>query len=531
MSRFRRISWIASVFAVVLTAGSSGNAWQSGRDGRTAPPQFTDPDRRARLSTAFPEVDRLFRDFAARARIPGIAYGIVIDGELAFSGAAGTRDIASNAPVDVDTVFRIASMTKSFTAMSILKLRDAGRLSLDDPAEKYVPELKDLAYPTSDSPRITIRHLLSHSGGFPEDNPWGDRQLADSDAQMSEMMRRGIPFSNAPGMAYEYSNFGFAILGRIVTRVSGMPFRDYVAANILRPLGMKASTLDPKAVPAGRLAHGYRWEDGKWREEPLLADGAFGSMGGMLTSVRDLSRFVAFLLSAWPPRDDPGNGPIRRASAREMQQVWRTAEATATRANPEAPLRLNAGGYGFGLRVWQSCDFRHVVAHGGGLPGFGSHMRWLPEYGVGVVALGNLTYTGWGAVTDEVIAALAGTGGLQPRVTQPSPALASAREAVSRLVVQWDDRLADNIAAVNLFLDQSKEVRRRRLEDLRGQLGACRMDAGFDVENSLRGSWTMTCDRGTLRVSITLAPTIPPKVQYLDVRPAPPGARSSPCSR
>ena len=532
MNRSRRISWIASVLAAFLSAGSPGHAWQSGRDRGTVPPQFTDPDRRAKLSAAFPEVDRLFRNFAARSRVPGIAYGIVIDGDLAFSGAAGTRDVASNAPVDVDTVFRIASMTKSFTAMAILKLRDGGRLSLDDPAEKYVPELKGLAYPTSDSPRISIRHLLSHSGGFPEDNPWGDRQLAATDAQMSEMMRRGIPFSNAPGMAYEYSNFGFAILGRIVTRVSGMPYRDYIAANILRPLGMKASTLDPKSVPPDRLAHGYRWEDGQWRDEPLLADGAFGSMGGMLTSVRDLSRFVAFLMSAWPPRDGPESGPIRRASAREMQQVWRTAEATATRANPEGSLRLNAGGYGFGLRIWQSCDFRHVVAHGGGLPGFGSHMRWLPEYGVGVVALGNLTYTGWGAVTDEVFTALANTGGLQPRVTQPSPALASAREAVSRLVVQWDDRLADSLAAANLFLDESKKDRQRRLEDLRRQFGACRADTAFDVENSLRGSWTMTCDRGTLRVSITLAPTTPPKVQYLDIRSAPPpGARLGPCSK
>src|SRR5947208_3053221 len=82
-------------------------------------------------------------------------------------------------------------------------------LALDDPAERYVPELKSLQYPTSDAPRITIRHLLSHSEGLPEDNPWGDRQLADTDDQMSAMMRAGIPFANAPGLAYEYSNYGF----------------------------------------------------------------------------------------------------------------------------------------------------------------------------------------------------------------------------------------------------------------------------------------------------------------------------------
>ena len=224
----------------------------------------------------------------------------------------------AKAPVDADTVFRIASMTKSFTAISILKLRDEGKLSLDDPAERYVPEMAGLKYPTSDAPKITIRHLLSHAEGFPEDNPWGDRQLADTDEQLSQMLRGGIPFSNAPGLVYEYSNLGFAILGRIVTNVSKMPYTEYVTANILRPLGMTSTTLEPTTVPANRLAHGYRWEDEQWKDEPLLANGSFGSMGGMLTSVRDLSRYVGVFLSAWPPRDGPETGadPAVRRCAR-----------------------------------------------------------------------------------------------------------------------------------------------------------------------------------------------------------------------
>src|SRR4051794_5075334 len=286
------------------------------------PPVFTDPQRRAKLATAYPAVDRVFREFAERAHIPGAAWGIVVDGELARAGSFGVRDAASKAPVDQDTVFRIASMTKSFTSMSILKLRDEGKLSLDDPAERYVPELKALKYPTTDSPRITIRHLLSHSEGFPEDNPWGDRQLADSDEQLSQMLRAGIPFSNAPGIAYEYSNYGFAILGRIVANVAGMKYSDYVAANILRPLHMTSTTPEPTTVPANRLARGYRWEDNVWKDEPLLSNGSFGSMGGMLTSVRDLARYVGVFLSAWPPQDGPETAAIRRASLREMQQLW-----------------------------------------------------------------------------------------------------------------------------------------------------------------------------------------------------------------
>ncbi|HEY7057971.1 MAG TPA: serine hydrolase domain-containing protein [Vicinamibacterales bacterium] len=486
---------------------------------KAPPARFADPDRRAKLATAFGDIDRIFEQFAAQAHVPGAAWGIVIDGELAHSGTTGYRDLEAKAPVTVDTVFRIASMTKSFTAISILKLRDEGRLSLDNPVERYVPELKSLAYPTSDSPRVTIRHLLSHAEGFPEDNPWGDRQLADTDQQLTDMLRSGIPFSNAPGVAYEYSNYGFAILGRIVSRVSGMPYADYVAANILRPLGMTSTTLEPSTVRADRLAHGYRWEDDRWKDEPLLANGSFGSMGGMLTTVPDLGRYVAAFLGSWPPRDGDEQPPIRRSSLREMQQIWRPAPGSVTRDSTGA-IQLNTGGYGFGLRVSQTCPFRLVVAHSGGLPGFGSQMRWLPEYGVGVIAFGNLTYTGWGSTVDAVLSALSRTGGLQPRRPEPSPALVAARDVVAGLVVAWDDAAAERIAAENLFLDQSKERRRARIDELHARVGRCESGSGFDtVENALRGDWTMTCEHGTLEVAITLAPTTPPKVQFLDVRP------------
>ena len=182
------------------------------------PPRFTDPARAAKLASAFPAIDSAMRRFAESRRVPGIAYGIVIDGRLAHVGVAGVREVASRAPVDTATVFRIASMTKSFSALAILQLRDAGKLALDDPVERHVPELAGLRYATTDAPRITIRHLLTHAGGFPEDNPWGDQQLAATDEEMSAMMRSGIPFSTSPGTAYEYSNFGFAILGRVVAK-------------------------------------------------------------------------------------------------------------------------------------------------------------------------------------------------------------------------------------------------------------------------------------------------------------------------
>jgi CubicO group peptidase (beta-lactamase class C family) len=474
---------------------------------------------RDRLAAAYPAVDSLMRAFAERTHVPGIAYGIVVDGRLAHAGTAGFRELSSRSPVDTGTVFRIASMTKSFTALAILQLRDAGKLALDDPAEKYVPELARLRYPTTDAPKITIRHLLSHSAGFPEDNPWGDQQLAATDDEMAAMMRAGIPFSTAPGTAYEYSNYGFAILGRIVTRVSGMPYARYVTERVLRPLGMRATTMEAAAVPAARLAHGYRWQDGQWLEEKQLPDGAFGPMGGMLTSVGDLSKWVGFLLDAWPSRDGAETGPARRASAREMQQVWRF-NGVAVGRSPSGALTVSAGGYGYGLGVRQTCNYRVSVSHSGGLPGFGSLMRWLPEYGVGIVALGNLTYTGWGGVVEQALDRLAVTGALVPRDPAPAPVLVQRQEEVTRLVARWDDALADRVAAMNLYLDESKERRRAAIARLVEQAGGeCRAEGALRPENALRGRWRMRCRDGDLRVTVTLAPTEPARVQFLDVAP------------
>ncbi|HEX5581407.1 MAG TPA: serine hydrolase domain-containing protein, partial [Gemmatimonadaceae bacterium] len=359
MKALRALPAALALLAAPLAAQPTAQSAAAPR-GDAPPARFSDPDRVAKLSSAFGPIDSAFRAFATRTHVPGAAWGIIIDGKLAHVGVAGYRDVESRDPVRPNTVFRIASMTKSFTAMAIMRLRDEGKLSLDDPVERYVPELAGLDYPTSDAPRITIRHLLTHAEGFPEDNPWGDRQLAITDEEMSRMMRGGIPFSNVPGVAYEYSNYGFAILGRVVANVSGMPYRDYVETHVLRPLGMTSTTLSPTAVPPGRLAMGYRWEDETWKLEPQLPDGAFGAMGGMLTSLEDLGAYVGAYLAAYPPRDGEETGPVRRASLREMQQLWRTRPALAA-LTPAGELRMSAGGYGYGLAIVGDCTFAHIV--------------------------------------------------------------------------------------------------------------------------------------------------------------------------
>ena len=509
------ITALTTLLLASLVCVAGAGAQRRVSTGAMPPPRFADPERARKLAAAFPEIERQFTAWVERRRMPGAVMGIVIDGELAWVKAAGVQDTQTRTPVTPDSLFRIASMSKSFTAMAVLKLRDAGKLSLDDPVSRHVPALAGLPDPTRDSPAITIRHLLTHSEGFPEDNPWGDRQLAQTDETIREWMRAGIPFSNAPGVAFEYSNYGFAILGQVVAKASGRPYAQYVRDEVLRPLGMTASTFEVGEIPRERVAAGYRWEENAWKAEPLLAHGSFGPMGGLWTSGRDLSRYVAFLMSAFPPRDDPERGPVSRASAREMQQAWRAEGTSVFRNTVDAPLQLSSYSYGYGLAVTQDCRFDYVVSHSGGLPGYGSLMRWLPEYGVGLIAMGNVTYAGWGGIANDAVAALQRTGALQKRVVEPSPALLAAQRDVSQLVNKWDDALASRIAADNLFMDEPATARAAGFKTLTERHGACRADAKLDAENALRGSWKMPCERGWVNVSITLAPTSPPRVQAL----------------
>jgi len=513
------VSAAVPIFASQISVASDSSNELSARSFLAPPARFEQPERLARLITTFPQIDEFIKDFVIREHVPGAAWAIIVDGQIEHIAVTGLRDLELALPVREDSVFRIASMTKSFTAMAILQLRDAGKLSLDDPAERYLPELARLLYPTKDSPKITIRHLLTHSAGFPEDNPWGDQQLAMSESAFDALLAQGLSFSNTPGVSYEYSNTGYAMLGRIVARVSGIPYADYVKENILHPLGMAATTLEPATVSSERQTPGYRWEDQRWKPEPQLADGAFGAMGGMLTSIADLSRYVALFLDAYPARDDVENGPISRASLREMQQNWRIRPASAQVNSGDQNIDLNVQGYGYGLRVSQTCQFGHVVAHAGGLPGFGSQMRWLPDYGVGLIAFGNRTYTGWGPIFDQVLNIMAATGALEPRVAQPAPALQNARAQVNALINRWDDGRAQGIAAMNLFLDRSLEKRRAEFMTLRERLGQCEQQEGFfSIENALRGQWLLDCERGSALASVTLSPTTPPRVQYLEVR-------------
>ena len=154
-------------------------------------------------------------------------------------------------------------MTKSFTAATVLLLRDEGRLRLDDPVATHVPELQGQRPSHAGAPPITLRHLLSMSAGFPGDDPWGDRQQDLDLDRFAEFLERGQSFAWMPGTEFEYSNLGYAILGRVISNVTGQEYRDVVRSRLLEPMGMTSTGYDAGEFPAERLATGYvRRDDG-----------------------------------------------------------------------------------------------------------------------------------------------------------------------------------------------------------------------------------------------------------------------------
>lgn len=481
------------------------------------PPTFTDPDRVARVKALAPKIETIYREWAAKQHYPGIAYGIVIDGQLVLSGSAGFTDVARKTPATPQSVFRIASMSKSVTAMGILKLRDAGKLNLDDPISRYVPEAKNLTYLTTDARPITVRDLLTHAGGFPEDNPWGDRQLADSDADLLKIIREGVSFSNVPGISYEYSNLGFALLGRIITVVAKQPYQQYITEQIFKPLGMTHTEWEYTRVPANQLAHGYRWLNGQWVEEPLLADGSYGAMGGLLTSIDDFSRYVALHLSAWPPRSEAESPVLKRSSLREMHLPRLFRDLTPNFRFPSGRTTTMTGHYAYGLGWTRDAEGHEYVGHSGGLPGFGSRWAMLPEYGVGIIAFGNLTYAGLSTPNWAVIDLLLTEAKLPPRQLPVSPILAQRKAELVALLPDWNGAEKAGIFAENFFPDESLADRQKASQVLFAKIGKVVRVSELKPENQLRGSFQLVGEQGAIEVFFTLTPERPALIQQLDL--------------
>ena len=479
------------------------------------PPRFENDNRAEKIKELAPDIQKLFEEHRKEKNIPGIAYGIVVNDQLVVASSTGLMNLEEELPATTSSSFRIASMTKSFTAMAILKLRDEGKLLLSDRVEKYIPEMAGLEYLTSDSPLITIRNLLTMTAGFPEDNPWGDRQLDEPDSMLINLIDNGISFSNPPSYTFEYSNTGFAILGNIITRVSGKPYQRYITENILLPLKMDHTCWEYDSIPENQLVHGYRWEDEQWKPEPMLHDGSYGAMGGLITTIEDFSKYVSFHLSAWPPRSDADTGPVKRSTLREMQTPQFSRLYAKAKDWNDEPCAVISG-YGYGLGIAYYCNGPLQVSHGGALPGFGSTYVFFPKYGVGIMAFCNLTYTA-AAPTKELYKLLFDTIDLKPRTLPVSDVLMERQAQVVELIQNWDPELETKILAENFYLDKSREARMKEIKEILDKAGAIEKTEDLKPNNQLRGSFKLKTANGAIDIFFTLSPEKYPKVQMLDV--------------
>jgi CubicO group peptidase (beta-lactamase class C family) len=497
--------------------------------------------------TDFADVDALAASHQERGGQPGLAYGIVLDGELVHAAGLGERHLGGPPP-DAETVFRIASMTKSFTASAILALRDDSLLKLDDLAEEYVPELRSWPSVTPDAARVSIRHLLTMTAGFPTDDPWGDRQQGLPLEDFDRFLSGGVSVNWAPGTRFEYSNLGYAILGRVITAVTGAAYPDYIRHRLLRPLAMTRTGFEAEefetpgqqgAGPAG-TARGYRRTPDGWSAVAFDAAGAFAPMGGVFSCVRDLARWVTGFAAAFPPGEPEAGGahPVRRSTRREMQlpQVLTGWDKPAAFPGDAAPA-LSA--YGFGLFVEDHPGLGRIVSHSGGYPGFGSNMRWHPASGTGVIALGNSSYSAMMTLATRLLDAVLrhreppASGysvALAPVARHgggPWPETLAAREAVNGLLQSWDDARASRLFSSNVAQDTPFDERRQVIATIRERIGDFRDDERrhpeFDTPAHCR--WWLAGQGGVVQAQIQLNPERPPRVQSLTLA-VPPAAGS-----
>lgn len=472
--------------------------------------------------------DEIFAARTTASIAPSVSYGILAGGRLVHGAGFGTFDDTGEIP-GPDTVYRIASCTKSFTVTALLMLRDAGLLDLDIPITDLIPVAR-LRLPTSDSPVPSVRMLMSMSAGLPTDDPWGDRQESLTNDEFDAVLAAGLRFVTVPGTAFEYSNLGYALLGRVVEVVSGRGYRNFVTSEVSTAAGLSSSGFDVGVNAAGGLATGYRRLDDAWQPLPFSGPGAFSSIGGIFSTVSDLTRWMQVFVDAFAD-DAAATGPTGRpllaaASRREMQQLQRVI--------PPGPGSTAAGvaGYGFGLFVQHDPRYGLVVSHSGGYPGFSSHMRWHPDSGLGVVALENATYAGVGTAVTAALDLLLDRAGAARRSAAPWPETVRAKEIVDALLVRWDDASAVALFADNVVADEALERRRDQLAAAVSAVGGlapspsvvdARADrsggrGGVVSESAAHLQWIVAGVSGRLQCEIRLNPQDPPLVQTLTVR-------------
>lgn len=470
------------------------------------------------------ELDAFFGQYTAGDQAKGLVYGITTDSGLLHTAGFGVANDDGFVP-NSDTVFPIASMSKSFVACAALVARDRGLLSLDDPIIKYFPQF--VAVGTREDPcePPTLGMLFSMSGGLTEDNSWVDPFINATVDELLDQVGKGMRYSHAPGTVYEYSNLGYTLAGLAVGRAVGRPIEDFVTDEVLVPLGLTSTFFD-KAAPEGvARATGYSLDpQGSWTAYPSNVSDAFAAAGGIMSTISDLARWVTWLGGAFrAPRGDDV-AVLARASRRELQRMH-IVDVPALTVQSDGSLQPSIGGYGLGLRISIDVQRGTLVSHGGGLPGFSLFMCWHPDSGHGAIVLTNSHRGNPSELCTEAL------GRVLARDTTPAytivlwPATVALRESAEQLIRSWDADLASRIFADNVGFDRSLTERRAEIAELIEQVGPLGDPRpASDVVSAATPAdvtWSIPGARGELLCMIHLTPVDPPAIQEFVVQAVP----------
>jgi len=431
---------------------------------------------------------------------PAHAWGVFSGGALLHVHGCGEAAERPDA-----TAFRIASCTKSFTAAAALLLADAGALDLDEPLADALDVPLRIVGP--DGPAPTVRDALAMRGGFPTDDPWADRQEPITDAAFAELLAEGVRAVWPAGTRYEYSNLGYAIVGRIIGLRAGMPYRRVVESLLLEPLGLTGTGFDETV---GNAVMGFRPGPAGWEPLPYSAPGAFSPIGGLFSTLADLARWCGVLSGAID-----AEGVLPKRLAERMRHPH-----TPVAGDPSGEGAWQA--YGLGLVVGSDAAGHRFVGHSGGYPGFTTRMEWEQASGTGAVVFENATYTGLTGPVQAAFASAFGSPDAAPASPAP-PAVAPWRETVdaaerTRAAIASgalpDAELLDACVA----LDVPLERRAAAIAELVAAIGGVEAVGEFEHVSPAEARWEIRGPRGVLRCGILMTPTTRPLVQKLDVR-------------
>ncbi|MGI8549595.1 MAG: serine hydrolase domain-containing protein [Dehalococcoidia bacterium] len=320
-------------------------------------------------------------------KLPGMSTAVIYDQGIVWSHGFGLANVEEGTPATAQTLYGVGSITKLFTDTMLMQLRDAGKLQLDEPVQRYLPAFQ-VPSPYHNAPLPTFRQIASHTGGLPREAPgnyWRTRQFPTLDQLLVSL--QNTEMIGVPGAVYNYSNLGVAVMGNALAAVAGEPYRQYVGDNILQPLGMENSGFELTDEVKARLANGYAFPSSSIGANRFPDAGAFTPAGGLYSSVEDMARFISLQF-----RDEPAGGDqvLSGSSLREMRQA--------------ASKGSNVGPFAIGWQLSSNSGYS-TIGHPGVVFGFTTQIVLLPELKLGVAVFTN-GRTDPESLSNEILAAL-----------------------------------------------------------------------------------------------------------------------------